>query len=60
MPVPMHLVAFLGALTDTAFLRDPRFSDPFPAGCGSSLHLAERFQVGHVLRSTRRALVQHE
>lgn len=27
------LVAFLEALTDTAFLADPRFSSPFPPGC---------------------------
>lgn len=26
------LVAFMGALTDTTFLRDPRFSDPFRCG----------------------------
>jgi cytochrome c peroxidase len=26
------LVAFLRTLTDEAFLTDPRFADPFPAG----------------------------
>lgn len=28
-----QLVAYLRALTDTAFLTDPRFANPFPAGC---------------------------
>jgi hypothetical protein len=26
------LVAFMEALTDTAFLQDARFADPFPCG----------------------------
>jgi hypothetical protein len=28
-----QLVSYLGALTDTAFLEDPRFANPFPSGC---------------------------